>query len=92
MLALQLEQRQRQRESVTQRRLAALERIQKHHQAILARRGGHPLEIEASSLIEAVRDERDDELFATDKRLANSARQLGLAWVYWVGDAFLDPA
>lgn len=63
MLALQLEQRQRQRESVRPRRLAALARIRQHQQATLTRRGGRKLEIDAPRLLDQVRDERDDELF-----------------------------
>jgi predicted nucleic acid-binding protein len=39
----------------------------------------------------ALADELDASFVTADQRLANSARQLGLAWVYWVDDAFLDP-
>ena len=47
-----------------ERRRAALRRTEAHHREILARRGGRPIDVEPSELIEEIRRERDDELFA----------------------------
>lgn len=44
------------------RRLQALEQIEQHRQAILARRNGDPLEIDLAETIKQIREERDDEL------------------------------
>ncbi|HOG46071.1 MAG TPA: CopG family transcriptional regulator [Anaerolineae bacterium] len=43
--------------------LAALERIRRLREEILARRGGQPLDIDVPALIEEIRDERDRELW-----------------------------
>lgn len=45
-------------------RLAALERIKQHRAEILVERKGNPLQINLAAILEGVREERDDELFA----------------------------
>jgi len=45
-------------------RLEGLEQIDAHRQAILAERGGKPLEIDPATVIEQMRQERDDELLS----------------------------
>ena len=62
MLQAQLDRRERDAPAVKQRRLEALTQIRRHRQAILDRRGGRPLEIDAVDLIKQIRDERDGEL------------------------------
>jgi hypothetical protein len=62
MLQVQLGRREHAAASVKQRRMEALAQIQRHRQAILDRRGGRPLEIDAVDLINQIRDERDGEL------------------------------
>jgi hypothetical protein len=57
MIASQLQQR---RQSAQARQLEALERIRQHRTAILARRGGKPLEIDVAEMINAMREERDE--------------------------------
>jgi hypothetical protein len=56
---------ERREEEVLRRRLAALEQIAQHRQAILARRNGEPLEIDLAAMIERMREERDNELIAS---------------------------
>lgn len=55
-----LAQREQQAQATLQRQLAALQRIREHRNAILARRGGRPLELDAASLIHQVREEQDE--------------------------------
>lgn len=55
----QLEERKQTREAELKRRLEALERIREHREAILAERGGKPLEIDVVEMINQMRDERD---------------------------------
>lgn len=62
MLHEQLKQHRQDAVAVRKRRLEALERIRRHRQAILDRRGGKPLEIDVVELIDQMRDERDAEL------------------------------
>jgi CheY-like chemotaxis protein len=62
MLQAQLKQRRQDATAVRKRRLEALERIRRHRQAILDRRGRRPLEIDVVELINQIRDERDAEL------------------------------
>jgi len=45
------------------RRKAALESIRKHHDEILETRGGRPIEVDPSDLVQQIREERDDEVF-----------------------------
>jgi predicted CopG family antitoxin len=54
-----LEQREEQRNATIARRLAALERIREHREAILAERGGKPLEFDVVEEINQAREERD---------------------------------
>jgi predicted CopG family antitoxin len=54
-----IEQREQQKESELQRDLAALERIRQHREAILARRGGKPLDFDVVEEINQGREERD---------------------------------
>jgi hypothetical protein len=49
---------------VLRRRLETLEQVVQHRQAVLARRGGKPLEIDLTATIEQIREERDGELIA----------------------------
>ncbi len=61
MIRLQLDQRRRAEEATKQRRLAALEQIRRHRQAIVARRGGEPLDVEVVEMIAQMREERDEQ-------------------------------
>jgi len=49
-------------EEIKRRRLEALERIRQHRGAVLAKRGGKPLEQEPVDLIHQMREERDREI------------------------------
>ena len=62
MTMSQLDRRKDDVTAVKQRRLEALDQIRRHRQAILDRRGGRPLEIDAVDLITQIRDERDGEI------------------------------
>jgi len=53
---------ERKEDEILRKRLEALELIDQHRQAILARRKGKPLEIDLATTIEEVRGERDNEL------------------------------
>ncbi|HUS15295.1 MAG TPA: hypothetical protein VM536_09795 [Chloroflexia bacterium] len=46
-------------------KLAALHRIRQHRDAILARRGGEPLDLEPAALINWMREERDAEILGS---------------------------
>jgi hypothetical protein len=52
--------RERAAEEDLTRYLAGLERIRQHREAILARRGGKPLEIDIVETINRMREERDE--------------------------------
>jgi hypothetical protein len=56
---------ERQDDEILRQRLADLEQVAGHRQAILARRNGKPLEIDLTGIIEQMREERDDELLAS---------------------------
>ena len=62
MLREQLEERRRAEADDLTRYLEALERIKKHREAILARRGGKPFEMDAAEEIHRMREERDEEI------------------------------
>ena len=62
MLQTQIDQRTRDTEARKQRQLEALERIQQHKQAIRKRRNNKPLEIDPVTLINQMRDERDEDI------------------------------
>jgi len=62
MLQAQLEHRRQDATAAKERRLDNLERIRRHRETILNRRGGRPLEIDVVELINQMRDERDAEL------------------------------
>jgi predicted CopG family antitoxin len=53
-----LAERERKIDADVKRRLEALERIRGHREAILARRGGQPLEIDVVEMINQMREER----------------------------------
>ena len=55
----QLDERKQAREAELRRQLEALDRIREHRDAILARRGGKPLDIDVVELINQMREERD---------------------------------
>jgi predicted DNA-binding ribbon-helix-helix protein len=59
-----LEEREQEVSAEVKRRLEALERIRAHREAILARRGGKPIEIDVVEMINQMREERDAENFA----------------------------
>ena len=61
MLDAQLELRNREASELLQRRVAALQRIAAHHQAILEKRNGEPLSIPVQQLIDQMREERDEQ-------------------------------
>lgn len=58
----ELTHEERQARERVERRLRALDEIDKHREKILARRGGKPIEIDLAELIDESREERDDEL------------------------------
>ena len=75
MLEQQLQQRDQDVEAqdveaIRNRRLAALERIREHKEAILKARGGKPLDLDVPEIINQMREERDAEIWAT---LTNSS-------------------
>lgn len=59
-----LDQREEERNATIARRLAALDRIREHREAILARRGGKPLDFDVVEEINQAREERDARNFA----------------------------
>jgi predicted CopG family antitoxin len=59
-----LAQREQEINANIKRRLEALERIRAHREAILARRGGKPIEMDVVEMINEMREERDAENFA----------------------------
>lgn len=60
MVQQALAQREQGAQATLRRQLAALQRIRAHRDAIVARRGGRPLELDAASLIHHVREEQDE--------------------------------
>lgn len=58
----ELERRSKAEDEQVRRRLEDLELIAKHRRKILARRGGKPLEVDLTALIDEMREERDAEL------------------------------
>ena len=65
MLWRQLEQRGQAVSPKVRRRLEALERIRQHRAAILTRRGGKPLEIDAVEMVRRLREEQDERNLST---------------------------
>lgn len=63
MLREALGRRQAEADVYVQRHLQALERIKQHREAILARRGGRPLDIDFVEEINRAREERDEEIW-----------------------------
>ena len=59
MVRDQLDQRKEAADAALERQLAALERIRRHRNMIIAQRGGHPLELDVVELIDQMRAERD---------------------------------
>jgi predicted CopG family antitoxin len=59
MIGQQLTQRLQAADAGVKRKLAAMERIRQHREAILARRGGKPLEWDVVEMIDQMREERD---------------------------------
>jgi predicted CopG family antitoxin len=59
LLRQQLEQRKLSREETKSRRLAALERIRKHREEIIAENGGQYLDFDVIGAIEQAREEQD---------------------------------
>ena len=73
MLREQLEQRQRESGQLpsaqdVERQLQALERIREHRAAILARRGGKPLDFDVVEEINRAREERTEEILGIRPR------------------------
>jgi len=64
---------ERREDEVLRRRMEALGQIDQHRQAILTRRNGKPLEIDLTTAIEQMREERDDELLGNAFGNANDA-------------------
>lgn len=62
-------------ENVRERRLKAVEKIKQHREEMLAERGGQPIEIDVVELINQVREERDNELFAAVGKRAKHRRR-----------------
>ena len=54
----------REDDELLRQRLEGIEVIRKHRKALLAQRGGQPLEIDVDRLIDQMRAERGDELLA----------------------------
>ena len=55
---------ERKENDVARLRLEALEQIAQHHQAILGRRNGRPIQIDLSAILEQMREERNAELLS----------------------------
>lgn len=66
MVRAQLDQRARSAEMTKRRQIAALERVQKHREAIVSRLAGEPLDINPSELIAEIQMERDAEIVGRD--------------------------
>lgn len=62
---------ERKDDEILRRRLEALELVDQHRQAILARRKGKLLEIDLATTIDQLRAERDDELIANATKHRN---------------------
>ncbi len=62
---------ERKDDEILRRRLEALEIVDQHRQAVLARRKGIPLEIDLEATIDQLRTERDDELIAHASKRRN---------------------
>ena len=54
-----IEQRRETARADLERRLAALERIRRHRDEAIARRGGRPVDVDVVALIRQAREERD---------------------------------
>ncbi|MGH2457835.1 MAG: hypothetical protein ACRDIY_03095 [Chloroflexota bacterium] len=65
MIGQQLDSRAQARSATIQRQLEALERIRQHREAILAERGGKPIEIDIADMINQMREERDEEILGS---------------------------
>lgn len=62
MIQRQLDQRRHEEDAIRRRRLAAVEQIRRHCQAILERRGGAPLDVDVVEMIDRLREERDGQI------------------------------
>ncbi len=69
MVQRQIEQRRETARADLERRLEALQRIRRHRDEVVERRGGRPVDLDVASLIRQVREERDGhDLNAFDDR------------------------
>lgn len=59
MVQRQIEQQQEMARADLERRLAALERIRRHRDEAIERRGGRPVDLDVVALIRQAREERD---------------------------------
>ncbi len=62
---------ERKDDEILRQRLEALELVDQHRQAVLARRKGKPLEVDLAATIDQLRTERDDELIADASKRRN---------------------
>jgi hypothetical protein len=60
MIQERLDQRRHIQDAAMKRRLEALERIREHREAILAERGGKPIDLDLVETIKQMREERDE--------------------------------
>lgn len=65
MIDQQLESRAQATNANIQRQLEVLDRIRRQREAILAERGGKPLEVDVVDLIHAAREERSEQIIAS---------------------------
>lgn len=65
MLTAQIALRQREADTLQQQRLETLQRIELHRQQILARRNNQPLSFQPEEIIDALREERNEQYFAS---------------------------
>ena len=65
MLNAQIALRQREADILRQQRLETLQRIELHRQQILARRNNQPLSFQPEEIIDALREERNEQYFAS---------------------------
>ena len=61
-----IDQRQQSYAIEKKRRLQALERARQVRQAMLAARGGEPLDVDIPALIDELRNDRDDQILGRD--------------------------
>ena len=64
ILQVELEKREVAAPENRRHRLEQLEQLKRHREEMLARRGGKPLNVDVTELLNEIRDERDNEILA----------------------------